>query len=340
MMKTDVTPMDDQRSEATPGLMRAAVQHGYGTALAVEERPLPEPGPGQVLVRVEAAGVSRGAWHLAVGKPYAVRLALGLRRPRNPVPGLEVTGRVAAVGAEVTQWSVGDAVMGMGRATFAEHALADAKALVARPDDLDVAEAAGMTDPGSTAHQALHRHARIGAGERVLVIGASGAVGSFAVLFAVAAGAEVVGVASEGKADFVRGLGAKDVIDYRREAIDARGGGYDVVLDIAGNRSVRELRRVLALKGRLVIVGGEDGGPLLGGLGRQVRARLLGLFTGQRMTGMLARPTAAAIEELLAVHRAGGLAPVVTRRYSLDEAGQALHDLEAGRVTGKTVVVL
>ena len=319
--------------------MRAAVQRSYGVRLDVEERPVPEPGPRQVLVRVEAAGVSRGAWHLAVGTPYAVRLALGLRRPRNPVPGMELTGRVVAVGAEVTRWSVGDAVMGMGRSTFAEHALAEAKALVARPDDLDVAEAAGMPDPGSTAHQALHRHARVRSGERVLVIGASGAVGAFAVLFAVAAGAEVVAVASGGKSDFVRGLGAKDVIDYRREGIDARGGGYDVVLDIAGNRPVRELRRVLAPKGRLVIVGGESGGQLLGGQGRQVRARVLGRLTGQRMTGMLARPNAAALEELLVVHRAGGLAPVVTRRYSLDEAGQALDDLGAGRITGKAVVV-
>jgi NADPH:quinone reductase-like Zn-dependent oxidoreductase len=319
--------------------MRAAVQRSYGVSLDVEERPLPEPGPRQVLVRVEAAGVTRGAWHLAVGRPYAVRLALGLRRPRNPVPGLELTGRVAAVGSEVTRWSVGDAVLGMGRATFAQHALAEAKALVARPGDLDVAEAGAMPDSGSTAHQAVHRHARVAAGERVLVIGASGGVGAYAVLFAVAAGAEVVAVASAAKAEFVRGLGAEDVIDYRREAIDARGGGYDVVLDIAGNRSVRELRRVLAPRGRLVIVGGEEGGPLLGGQGRQVRARLLGLFTGQRMTGMLARPTAGAIEELLAVHRAGGLAPVVTRWYSLEEAGQALEDLGAGRITGKAVLV-
>lgn len=158
-------------------------------------------------------------------------------------------------------------------------------------------------------------------------------------LFAIAAGAEVVGVASGAKADFVRGLGAEDVIDYKREAIDARGGGYDVVLDIAGNRSVRELRQVLAPKGRLVFVGGEDGGPLLGGLGRQVRARVVGWFTGQRMAGMLARPNAEAIEELLAVHRAGGLAPVVTRRYYLDGARQALADIGAGRITGKAVVV-
>ena len=319
--------------------MRAAVQHAYGVQLDVEERPVPEPGSRQVLVKVEAAGVSRGAWHLSVGRPYAVRLARGLRRPRNQVPGFEVTGRVVAVGSEVTRWSVGDAIMGMGKATFAEHAVVDADAVVARPDDLDVAEAGGMPDSGTTAHQALHRHARVKSGERVLVIGASGAVGAFAVLFAIAAGAEVVGVASGAKADFVRGLGAEDVIDYKREAIDARGGGYDVVLDIAGNRSVRELRQVLAPKGRLVFVGGEDGGPLLGGLGRQVRARVVGWFTGQRMAGMLARPNAEAIEELLAVHRAGGLAPVVTRRYSLDEARQALADLGAGRIAGKAVVV-
>ena len=219
--------------------MRAAVQHAYGVQLDVEERPVPEPGSRQVLVKVEAAGVSRGAWHLSVGRPYAVRLAIGLRRPRNQVPGFEVTGRVVAVGSEVTRWSVGDAIMGMGKATFAEHAVVDADAVVARPDDLDVAEAGGMPDSGTTAHQALHRHARVKSGERVLVIGASGAVGAFAVLFAIAAGAEVVGVASGAKADFVRGLGAEDVIDYKREAIDARGGGYDVVLDIAGNRSVR-----------------------------------------------------------------------------------------------------
>lgn len=319
--------------------MRAAVQHEYGVALHVEDRPTPEPGPRQVLVRVEAAGASRGAWHLAVGRPYVVRLATGPRRPRNPVPGMELTGRVVAVGADVTRWSVDDVVMGMGRSTFAEHALAEADALVARPDDLAVDEAAALPDPGTTAHQAVHRHAGVAAGERVLVIGASGAVGSFAVLLAVAAGAEVTAVASAAKADFVRGLGAKDVIDYRTEAIDARGGGYDVVLDVAGNRSVRELRRVLARRGRVVFVGGEDGGPVLGGLGRQVRGRIVGAFTRQRMTGMLGHPTAEALEALLEVHRAGGLAPVVTRRYSLDQAGEALADLGAGRVTGKAVVV-
>ena len=152
--------------------MRAAVQHAYGVQLDVEERPVPEPGSRQVLVKVEAAGVSRGAWHLSVGRPYAVRLAIGLRRPRNQVPGFEVTGRVVAVGSEVTRWSVGDAIMGMGKATFAEHAVVDADAVVARPDDLDVAEAGGMPDSGTTAHQALHRHARVKSGERVLVIGA------------------------------------------------------------------------------------------------------------------------------------------------------------------------
>lgn len=319
--------------------MRAAVQRGYGTALTVEDRPVPAPGPRQVLVRVEAAGVSRGAWHLAVGTPYAVRLAMGLRRPRQPVPGWELTGRVEALGSEVTTWQVGDAVLGMGRATFAELATADADALVARPDDLDVAEAAGLVDPGTTAHQAVQQHARVAEGERVLVIGASGAVGAYAVLLAVAAGARVTGVASAAKADFVRGLGADDVIDHRTEGIDARGGGYDVVLDIAGNRSVRALRCVMAPKGRLVIVGGEDGGALLGGQGRQVRAKVLGWFTGQRMTGMLARTGDTNLAAALAAIRATSGRPVVTARYPLDRAGEALDDLGAGRITGKAVIV-
>lgn len=322
--------------------MRAVVQEQYGDELApllrLGERPPPEPGPGEVLVAVEAAGVDRGTWHLATGKPYPARLAFGLSRPRQPVPGHDLAGSVVAVGEGVTAWSPGDAVLGTGRGTYAELALAAADALVARPDGLGVVDAAALPDSGSTAWQALHQHAGIAAGERVLVIGASGGVGSYAVGLAAAAGARVTAVCSAAKSAHVRALGAEEVIDRHREEVDARGR-HDVVVDVAGNRPLRLLRRALAPGGRLVIVGGEDAGPWLFGLPRQGWASLSGRVTGHRMRGMLAAPGRESLAALVAAYDAGALRGVVTRRYPLAEAGTALDDLARGAITGKAVLL-
>ena len=321
--------------------MTAVVQHAYGVGPAVqrpEETPVPAPGKGEVLVRVEAAGVSRAVWHLSTGRPAAVRVATGLRAPRQRVPGTDLSGTVVALGEGVTGLSVGQAVLGRGRGAFASYALATATSLVPRPDGLSAAEAAAFPDSGTTARQAVLRHAQVAPGQRVLVIGASGGVGAYAVQLATAAGAEVTGVASRSKHDFVRGLGAMEVIDYRDEEVDARGPRYDVILDIAGCRPLRALSRALVPHGRLVIVGGETGGPL-GGLSRQWRARVVGPFLGHRMGGMLSLADHDDLVALTHAAASGALRPVVTASYSLADAGQALLDLEAGAVTGKVVVI-
>jgi NADPH:quinone reductase-like Zn-dependent oxidoreductase len=329
-------------STRRPATMLAAARDRYGDVadvVHVAEVPVPVPGAGEVLVRVRAAGVDRGTWHLATGRPHAVRPVSGVRRPRQHVLGLDVAGTVIALGEGVADLEVGDEVFGTGQATFARYAVAPASQLSRRPQGLDAHEAAALPVSGSTARQAVEVVAATQPGERVLVIGASGGVGSYAVQLAVAAGAEVVGVASGPKADFVGSLGAVDVIDHRHEQIDARPGGYDVVVDLAGNRPLRVLRRVLAPAGRLVIVGGESGGPVLGGTERNFRAALLDPFVGQRLRAILARTTREHLAALAQHAATGRLRPVVTRTYGLEEAGSALADLEAGRITGKAVVV-
>ncbi|MDQ4501563.1 NAD(P)-dependent alcohol dehydrogenase [Sinomonas sp. ASV322] len=326
--------------EVMPAVMQGRYSDELATALSLKEALVPRPGKGQVLVRVEAAGVDRGVWHLATGRPFALRLGFGYSGPRQPIQGLDLAGTVAAVGEGVTGFEIGEAVFGTGTGAYAAFALAPATALAHRPAGLEASAAAALPVSGCTALQAVRDHARVRAGQRVLVIGASGGVGSFAVQLAVAAGAGVTGVASAAKHDFVLGLGAMDAIDHAREEINARGGGYDVVIDIAGNRPLGVLRRVLAPHGRLLIVGGEHGGPLLGGIDRQLRAQLIAPFTGQRMGGMLGRTTRADLTALGEAFDGGGLRSVVTRTYPLAEAGAALADLGAGRISGKAVVLV
>src|SRR5215213_2070023 len=273
-MSTRQQPATAQAAATTT--MRAVVQDTYGEAdvLHVEQIPRPEPGSGEVLVRVAAAGVDRGVWHLMAGKPYAVRLAIGLRAPRNRIRGRELAGVVEAVGAEVTSFRPGDAVYGIGEGSFAEYAPAKATKLAPTPAGLSAEQASVVPVSASTALQAVRDHGRVQAGQTVLVIGASGGVGSFAVQIAKAVGAHVTGVSSTEKVDLVRSLGADEVVDYRTTDLAASGRRYDVVLDIGGNRPLRTLRRLLSPTGTLVIVGGEDGGQWLG-LGRQLLAVLM-----------------------------------------------------------------
>ncbi len=211
--------------------MRAVVQTRYGGTdrLRIEERPDPAPGAREVLVRVQAAGIDRGTWHLMTGRPYAARVVGGLRRPRVPVAGRDVAGVVEAVGAEVIGAAVGDEVIGTAAGSFAELAVVPESRLAAKPATVSFAEAAVLPVSGVTALQALRDAGRLRAGQRVLVIGASGGVGTFAVQLAVALGGEVAAVASRHKADLVRSLGASEVIDYASEEVDARGPRYDLV---------------------------------------------------------------------------------------------------------------
>jgi NADPH:quinone reductase-like Zn-dependent oxidoreductase len=321
--------------------MQAVVQDAYGDAagvLRVAEIPRPRPGPDQVLVHVAAAGIDRGVWHLMAGKPYAARLAFGLRAPSNPVRGREFAGRVEAIGADVTTVRPGDEVFGMGEGTFAEYAVATEKKVAPRPAGLSSVQAAALSISATTALQAVRDHGRVATGEKVLVIGASGGVGSFAVQIAKAYGAEVTGVSSAAKADLVRGLGADAVVDHAvGNGLEVGGALFDVVLDIGGDRPIRQLRKVLASRGRLVIVGGEGGGRWLG-IGRQLRAAALSPFVRQELGFFVARENKADLVVLTELVASGAVTPAIDRTFPLADAPAAVDYLTAGRARGKVVV--
>jgi NADPH:quinone reductase-like Zn-dependent oxidoreductase len=337
-METEQRPTDPRTGEAT---MRAIVQDVYGDTadvLRLEEVARPVAGAGQVLVRVAAAGVDRGVWHLMAGKPYVARLILGLRAPRKPVPGMALAGTVEAVGAGVTTLQVGDEVYGAGDGTFAEYAVAKAGRLAPRPGNLSPTQAAALPVSATTALQAVRDHGRVRAGQKVLVIGASGGVGSFAVQIATAFGAEVTGVSSGAKADLVRSLGADSVVDYAvGNGLEVGDLRFDVVLDIGGNRPLRQLRRVLAPNGTLVIVGGEGGGRVLG-IGRQLLAAALSPFVGQKLGFFVASDRTADLAVLAGLVESGQVTPTVDRTFPLAEAPAAITYLTDGRPLGKVVV--
>jgi NADPH:quinone reductase-like Zn-dependent oxidoreductase len=326
--------------------MTSVVQDRYGSdpgdVLRVAEVPRPAVGDGEVLVRVHAASVDRGTWHLMAGLAYPIRLVFGLRRPNFANPGRNLAGTVEAVGAGVTEFRPGDEVFGVaaGNGTFAEYVVARPDRLAAKPGNLSFAEAAAVPVSGSTALQAVRDHGRVRAGESVLVLGASGGVGSFAVQIAKALGAEVTGVASTGKLEAVRALGADHVLDYTREDVVDGGRRYDVVLDIGGNRSLRQLRRVLTPRGRLVIVGGETGGRWLDGLDRQLRAVLLSPFVRQRLGFFVNKENAADLVALRELIEAGAVTAAVEHVYPLTEVPAAIRRLLAGRVVGKVAVTI
>ena len=322
--------------------MRAITQDRYGSADTLELRDIDRPVPNDhdVLVRVHAAGVDRGVWHLMTGLPYPTRLAFGLRRPKSPVPGMDLAGVVEAVGPAVTRFTPGDEVVGIGRGAFAEYALADEGKLTTKPRRLTFHQAAVLAVTGSTALQAVHDHGRVRPGQHVLVLGASGGVGTYAVQIAKAAGATVTGVASTAKLDVVRDLGADHVIDYTRDDPVDGTRHHDVIIDTGGNTPLRRLRRALTPTGTLVIVGGEGGGRWLGGLDRQARAMLLSGFTRQRLTTFVASEDVAHLDRLARLVDDGHVTPVLDRTFPLAETADAIHHLEAGRARGKVALVV
>jgi NADPH:quinone reductase-like Zn-dependent oxidoreductase len=325
-------------SMAARHTMRAIAHHQYGSAdvLHLEQVDRPTIADDEVLIRVQAAGIDRGTWHFMAGQPYAIRLAAGLRRPRNPVLGLDVAGTVVEVGPKVSRFAVGDEVFGIGRGSFAEYAAARENKVVRKPAGLSFEQAAAVTVSGLTALQALQTgHAR--AGQHVLVIGASGGVGTFAVQIAHALGAEVTGVASTNKADLVRSIGADHVIDYTRDDFAAGPGRYDLILDVGGNAPLSRLRRALTRNGTLVIVGGEDGGRWTG-VRRQLRALALSPFLRQRLTTFIAKHALADIEQLARLVEAGDLTPILDTTYPLADAADAMRHLVAGRTRGKLAI--
>ncbi|MFD7709952.1 NAD(P)-dependent alcohol dehydrogenase [Streptomyces sp. NPDC059785] len=322
--------------------MKAIVQDAYGSADRLELRDIDRPVPrsGEVLVRIRAAGVDPSVWHLMTGRPYVARLALGVRRPRNPVRGWDGAGVVEAVGGEVTGLKPGDEVFGVCDGSFAEYARAKAGHVVAKPPGLSFEQAAVLPTSGLTAFQALSGTARPRPGQDVLVIGASGGVGTYAVQLAVHHGARVTGVCGPAGADLVRSLGAADVVDYTRGEITDAGRRYDVVLDNAGNRPLSLLRRVLAPRGTLVIIGGERGGAWFGGLHRGLGAVLLSPFVRQNLRNLVEKPAREDLAALRDLADSGALLPVVERTYPLPEAPAAVRHLREGHPLGKLAVTV
>jgi NADPH:quinone reductase-like Zn-dependent oxidoreductase len=322
--------------------MKAVGRDAYGSVDLVGFRDVERPAvaPNEVLVRVRAAGLDRGVWHMMAGRPYLLRVAgFGLRRPKTSTLGSDLAGEVETAGADVTGFAPGDAVFGGGTGSFAEYAVARPAGLARMPANLTYEQAAAVPVSGVTALQALRDRGRLQAGQQVLIVGASGGVGTYAVQIAKAFGAEVTGVCSTAKADLVRSIGADHVIDYTVGGIGDGNRRYDLVLDIGGNNRLGALRRVLTPKGTLVIAGGEGGGPWFGGIDRQLRAMALSPFVGQRLGTFVARVNSADLDALRALIEDGAVTPVVDRVCTLPEVADALRDLEAGRVRGKIVVV-
>jgi NADPH:quinone reductase-like Zn-dependent oxidoreductase len=323
--------------------MKAIVQDVYGSADVLELRDIdkPEIADDEVLVRVHAAGVGRDVWHVMRGLPYPIRVAgYGLRAPKNPVIGSDVAGVVETVGKNVSKFEPGDEVFGIGKGSYAEYARAPEDKLAPMPANLAFEQAAVVAIMGSTALQGLRDQGKVEPGQEVLIIGASGGVGTYAVQIAKAFGAHVTGVCSTAKVEMVRSIGADRVIDYTREDFAEGDQRYDVILDIGGNSSLSRLRRALASQGTLVIVGGEGGGRWLGGLDRQLRATMLSPFVGQKLGTFVSTPNHEDLLVLKELIESGKVTPVIDRTYPLAEVPEAIRYLEEGHARGKVVITV
>jgi NADPH:quinone reductase-like Zn-dependent oxidoreductase len=324
------------------GTMRAIVQDTYGSAdvLRLARITLPKVADNQVLLRVHAAGLDRGAWHLMTGRPYLLRLGFGIRSPKNPVRGREVAGTIVAVGSAVTRFSAGDEVFGIGQGTFAEYAVTREDKLARKPVNATFEQAAVVPVSALTALQGLRDAGRIEHGQKVLIIGASGGVGTYAVQLARAFGAEVTGVCSTTKLDLVRSLGADHVIDYTRDDFGDGTRTYDLILDVAGNPALSRLRRALTPTGTAVIAGGEEGGNWTGGINRQLRAVALTPFVRQRLTSFMCKERSSDLERLTDLIEAGKVTPTIDRTYPLEGVPEAMRYLEAGKARGKVAITI
>jgi NADPH:quinone reductase-like Zn-dependent oxidoreductase len=329
--------------------MKAIVQERFGPpdVLRLAEVDRPEPGPGQVLVRMRAAALNPYDWHLLRGDPYVARLmgAVGLTRPKSRVAGIDAAGEVEAVGSDVRGLRPGDEVLGFCPGSFAEYACTTADLLVPKPARLGFEQAAALPMGAVTALRGIRTVGGARAGQRVLVNGAAGGVGTFAVQLAAGLGAEVTGVCSAGNTELVRSLGAAHVIDYAREDFTEGRVRYDVILDNVGNRPLRRLRRALAPTGTLVANGGGSPGHVLGAVGSMLGVLATGVVVRrQRLKVILpAAPDGPIHEDLSAVAalvEAGELSPVVDRTYALADAAEGLRHLEGGHARGKAVITV
>ncbi len=323
--------------------MRAVVQERYGgpEVLSLGEVPRPqEIGSNQVLVQVVAAGVDRGALHFITGQPYLMRIGgVGFRVPKRKVPGVSFAGRVVAVGPGVTGFAVSQEVYGAARGTYAEFVLARADQITAKPPRLTFEEAAVLPYAAFPAYQGLRDHGHVQPGQQVLVIGASGAVGSIAVQLAKAFDAEVTGVCGPRDLDLAKSLGADHVIDYTSEDFADGTRRYDVILDVFGRTPLRRLRRALTRTGTLVIVGGE-GDRWIGGLQRQIGAALLSPFVPQTLKFFVAKETSTTLQEVNQLVDAGKVAPVMARTYPLGQASDAFSQLKGNSSPGRLAITV
>ena len=325
--------------------MKAIVHSRYGPprdVLTLEEVTEPTPGEGEVLVRVRAASVNPADWHIVRGDPYIARLSFGIRGPKARVPGCDLAGQVEAVGPGVTALRPGDDVFGSsfmrGFGAFADLASAPADVLAVKPARLSFEQAAALPVAGLTALQGLRDHGRVEAGHRVLIVGASGGVGTFAVQIAKSIGAEVTGVSSTRNLDLVRSLGADHVVDYLREDFTESEGRYDFVFQLAGTLSPSRCRRLLTPKGTLIVSTGESSGRIIGPVARSIQAAALSPFVTQRLSSFTVSPNTEDLDRLRELVEAGDVAPVVDRRHPLAEVPEAIAYLERGHARGKVVI--
>jgi len=321
--------------------MKAIVRDVYGSAdvLQLKDIPRPDPADDELLVRVRAASVGAWDWHDLRGDPYVMRLiGRSLRRPSKPVLGLDMAGQVVAVGAGITRFQPGDSVYGECGATFAEYTLAKEDDLAVAPAALSFAEAAAVPVAGATALLGLRDEARLQPGESILIVGAAGGVGSFAVQIAKSMGAEVTGVCSPESTELVRSLGADHTIDYTKEDFTARGEHYDVIFQIAGKASAWACRRALEPKGRLVLCSGDGGGRLFGPITRIAAAMLISPFVSQKIRVYVAKVGTENLEALSRLIDNGDVAPVIDATYPLSQAAEAVRRFGHGHDAGKIVL--
>ncbi|MCB0955067.1 MAG: NAD(P)-dependent alcohol dehydrogenase [Ilumatobacter sp.] len=319
----------------------AAVHDRYGgpEELQVREVDCPEPGEGRVLVDVRAASVNPLDWHSLTGRPWIARSQSGLRlRPGHRL-GTDVAGVVVALGPGVTTFAVGDAVFGAADGALGGLVLAKATSLAHKPEEITFEQAGAVAIAGVTALQALRDKGKVGPGSRVLVNGAAGGVGSFAVQLAKGMGATVTGVCGPANVQFVRDLGADAVVDYTKEAVTSGGGQYDVIVDNQGNHSARALKRVLVPGGVEVVVGGKKSGRVIGPLATLLRLKLAFLVGSRRAAPMMAKINADDLATLAQLMAAGSLRPAVTRTFPLADVATAFAEIGAGHARGKLVVV-
>jgi NADPH:quinone reductase-like Zn-dependent oxidoreductase len=322
--------------------MRAIVYTEYGPpdVLQLTEVATPTPKDDEVLIGIRAASVNPLDWHFMRGTPYVVRATAGWRKPRVTRLGVDVAGQVEAVGKNVTQFQPGDAVFGVCRGAFAEYVCASEGAVVLKPANVTFEQAAAVPVAALSALQGLRDKGRIRGGQRVLINGAAGGVGTFAVQIARAFGADVTGVCSTGNMDMVRSIGAHHVLDYTQEDFTKSGQPYDVILDSVGNHSLSDCRRALTTEGTLVLVGGPDKGRWLGPLTGMLKAAALSRFVSQKLLPFLAHLSKDDLIVMRELLETGKVAPVIGRSYPLSDVREAIRYLEQGHARGKVAITM